>query len=641
MKFDNLGNPIEDTSDPSYTHYKLTKGWTKYLPDDIQKNLEQTFPVGLNEVNNNLGVTASNPHIETLYQKYMAGDLTGGDRLFAQDLFGADGKSPNQWMLANIGQTLSRNVSPGDTRDFAQWQTNPGAMNTYEGTMQNIKDMYGAQGVAGTDQTGTSAASRYGWSVNPTAAATLNANTPAAQHARDPGNDNTLAMLAALAGGLGFVGAGGLGANFAADGGAGLLGGSAGEGTLLGGAGADMFGGTAGMTAADLAAADAAGGLLPAYGTNAAYAAGLGGTTGTSLFDTMSLPNPFTSQPNALGSGLYDLTSGVPSGLTANAVGEVAPATLNQIIGQTTGALTSTGAAAGELLPGINAVYDFSLGQYVPAITNGAGELVAATTLGGSGGSDWWSRLWNQLTPGNLPRAVSTAANAVVDAAGVPDGNGLGDLAKLIGAGLGGLAGATDGTEQAGTTTTTEEPWGPQQPYLLDMFEKAKALSGGTDPLSAAANANYQTLLAGPTTNPYAGVDNPYLQKTIDNATGDFMRGFMPLQNQANMASGSFGNSGVAQTYGDAAQKGIGNIATNMRFQDYAQQQALAENAVNRTTSATNNANTFAYQPVQNYAGALRGTYGGSTSTPYYTNPTAGILGGALAGSQIAKSIWG
>jgi hypothetical protein len=83
-------------------------------------------------------------------------------------------------------------------------------------------------------------------------------------------------------------------------------------------------------------------------------------------------------------------------------------------------------------------------------------------------------------------------------------------------------------------------------------------------------------------TNPYIGAQNPYLQQTIDQAQGDLVRNFnltaQPAYNAAMLRSGSFGNAGVQQMNENAQrnlQGSLGNISTQMRGADYANQQQL------------------------------------------------------------------
>lgn len=84
------------------------------------------------------------------------------------------------------------------------------------------------------------------------------------------------------------------------------------------------------------------------------------------------------------------------------------------------------------------------------------------------------------------------------------------------------------------------------------------------------------------TPNPYLGVDNPYLTANVDRAQGDLVRNYnltaQPAFNSAMVRSGSFGNEGVNQMNQNAQlnlQNALGNVSTQMRGQDYQNQQQL------------------------------------------------------------------
>lgn len=245
---------------------------------------------------------------------------------------------------------------------------------------------------------------------------------------------------------------------------------------------------------------------------------------------------------------------------------------------------------------------------------------------------DWGS---NTLV-NNLKEYISSNPGSTIKSAiqALTGGSG----GSLLGALGGGLLGLLNGSQKAGDITTTQVPWGPQQPYLLDAFEKAKQASNG-GALQTQANTNYENILNGSLKNPYLGQDNPYLTKAIDYANEDVTRAMMPAMNQANHASGSFGNSGVADQFGTAMTNQFGRNATNMRMQDYTQQQQLAESDLNRRANFTMNTPDFLSAPSKNYAQTIQGNYGGSTSQPYFNNQALSGLGGALTGSQIFKNL--
>jgi hypothetical protein len=227
------------------------------------------------------------------------------------------------------------------------------------------------------------------------------------------------------------------------------------------------------------------------------------------------------------------------------------------------------------------------------------------------------------------------------------------DWGSLIGAGVGALGGLFGGSKEQ-TATSTQAPWGPQQPYLMDMFAKAQVAAqqgGNLTPDQVAAQTEMGKWASGENMNPMLGQNNPYLQGVIDNGSQDVMRNLMPMVNKANAASGSFGNSGVAETYGRMAGDSLGKLAMGTRFADYQGQQGLFENDANRRVAATsqflgqaNNEQQLPWSNIRNYGSALSGNFGGQSTSPYFTNTAANVLGGAGAGSWLGNAIgkaWG
>lgn len=395
-----------------------------------------------------------------------------------------------------------------------------------------------------------------------------------------------------LIGGLGAAGA------------AGLFGGG---GVLSGGAGAlPAVGAGAGAGGSPIVIADAlSGGLTPIGGPLTATGAGgaAAGSFGSGVFNGASnfLQSPISSISNLFSGG------GSPGGAMSTAQ-------LNQA--------AQAYAAAGYSPEQITGFLSQASGASAADVTAALNGTTSALNFAGGTGS------MNGI--GGLLSGLGNSST----------------LATLAGAALGGI----NGSKQTGTQTTTQDPWAGQQPYLLDMFNKAKlaADSNAQSPYQTSALSTMQQFANGPTTNPYAGVDNPYLTSTINNASADAMRNMMPAFDQAQKASGSFGNSGQAETFARTAGNTLGNIATNARMQDYQTQQQLGENAVNRTASILPTmytaGQTSASNPwtnIKNYSNAVTGNYGGTTSQPIYTNSTANMLGGGLLGSQLYKSLLG
>lgn len=94
-------------------------------------------------------------------------------------------------------------------------------------------------------------------------------------------------------------------------------------------------------------------------------------------------------------------------------------------------------------------------------------------------------------------------------------------------------------------------------------------------------------------TNAMLGMDNPYLKDQIDFASGDVTRNYSnviaPRQDTMMSRSGSYGNTGLmAQQSEDARNLAgeLGRVSSNMRMQDYGNQQQLQEADVNRRLGA-------------------------------------------------------
>lgn len=185
-------------------------------------------------------------------------------------------------------------------------------------------------------------------------------------------------------------------------------------------------------------------------------------------------------------------------------------------------------------------------------------------------------------------------------------------------------------------------------------------------------------------TNPYLGVDNPYLKQQVDNAQGDLVRNYnlvtQPAYNAAMIKSGSFGNSGVDEMNRNAQTNllnSMGRVSTDLRGQDYRDQQGMyrwdqefgrslyndaygqqqqdlqtqiglldrmqAYN-VNDTNNATNIQNTPMnyWERFSNQANAIGQGYGTQTQSMNGggSNPWVSGLGGAQLGNALAKQ-WG
>lgn len=222
-----------------------------------------------------------------------------------------------------------------------------------------------------------------------------------------------------------------------------------------------------------------------------------------------------------------------------------------------------------------------------------------------------WSNFWNSLT-GSLG---SLGSGLLGGSGGSGTTSGGIDYGQLLAALGGGLLGSYNGSQQAGETTTKTVPWDLQQPYLLDMFGKAReAANAGMTPntyqqqaladlnasrsnalRSQSSNVLGSTMGLNPANmygqnqmnpyadknttvgnNPYAGA-NPYLENAINRSLGDV---------QTRINSQFSGNNYGTTAHQETLQRGLGDQASNMRMQDYGIQQGLAESDINRRMAA-------------------------------------------------------
>ena len=180
--------------------------------------------------------------------------------------------------------------------------------------------------------------------------------------------------------------------------------------------------------------------------------------------------------------------------------------------------------------------------------------------------------------------------------------------------------------------------------------------------------------------NPYLGVENPYLNATIDKAQGDLVRNYnlttQPAYNSAMVRSGSFGNSGVQQMNENAQknlQGSLGDISTGMRGADYQSQQnmfrwdnefnrnlyndAYSQNMNNLTTGVgllgtlagynsndLTNANNIQNTPLNywsQFSNAANGMGQGYGTTTSNVGSSSSPLTSALGGAQLGQAAMG
>jgi len=199
-----------------------------------------------------------------------------------------------------------------------------------------------------------------------------------------------------------------------------------------------------------------------------------------------------------------------------------------------------------------------------------------------------------------------------------------------------------------------------------------RALNGS--PVQSAANSTLTNTINGG----FLG-GNPYLDSMVDKAQGDVVRNYnnvvRPGQDAAMIRSGSFGNSGLQQQTQDSdktLQDSLGNISTQLRGQNYAQERQNQQSALSMAPTFANQDYTDANQLLQagnqqqqfsqnaanqnynwwqeaqqyptsrlnvlgNAIGTVQGNSRTQTSTTPGTSTAASIVGGGLTAAQIGS----
>lgn len=249
------------------------------------------------------------------------------------------------------------------------------------------------------------------------------------------------------------------------------------------------------------------------------------------------------------------------------------------------------------------------------------------------------------------------------------------------------------GSTQKSTSTTT--PWAGVQPYITDYLNKGQAqfntpfqyntgdqiagfspeqqyaLSAQTQraiqgsPVNAAAQGNITNTLNGNYLSPDS---NPYLAQNVNKALGDVTARVNSQFNNNNFGS-SANQELLTRNLGDTASQMYGQNYTNERnnqlqaagmaptlantdYQDIAalgdvgaQRQNLSNQYLNQANNLFTSNYQYPQQQLDNYGNVIRTGMGGGSSTtntapnPNQSNPLAGALGGAAAGSSFGP--WG
>ena len=234
-----------------------------------------------------------------------------------------------------------------------------------------------------------------------------------------------------------------------------------------------------------------------------------------------------------------------------------------------------------------------------------------------------------------------------------------------------GLVGGMMSGKKSGSTTTTNEPWAGQQPYLTDLYSRAGAqsnqpfysptttglqnqylsgsqnlASGGTSPLFNQASGELSKTLAGGYSNPFAG--------SMMTDAANMARSSINSQFQGD----NFGNSSHQERLGRGITNAIMPYASQMHENERNRQMGAAQLApvfgsqefnqdlarvgqLGQATQASAGFDQAPWDALQRYQSLISGGGYGQTTQPYYTNQGANALGMGLGGLALYNQLGG
>lgn len=373
---------------------------------------------------------------------------------------------------------------------------------------------------------------------------------------------------------------------------------------------------------------------------------------------------------------------------TATEIGLAAGAGNSALLaGTSAGSLAGAGAAAGGAVGaaangGSTGNYFNMPGQTEMGLYSGAGDsaLLGGTSSGGLGGV-------------GAAGAVAGAGGSSGGASGAA-GNGLGGLMEGmtmkdwlgIGATVVGALGSDSPDSQTMTSTNAPPAW--LLPYLQHGAGQANALYNQGPlqyyPGQAVAPFSQESLAAMDMISNRAMAGSPVTAGANDLATktlqGDFLYGgpgfdqayqstmnrVTPMIDSKFAASGRYGSGLHKAALGQAASDSLAGLYNNERSRqtqalalsptlanaDYndaqylsqvgGNREQLAQDMINADMTRYNYNQNAPWQNLSNLMSVLQGrNFGGTTTqtTPLYRNRAAGLLGGAIAGSDLANDV--
>lgn len=204
----------------------------------------------------------------------------------------------------------------------------------------------------------------------------------------------------------------------------------------------------------------------------------------------------------------------------------------------------------------------------------------------------------------------------------------------LLGSGL--LGGSRESGSTTATTVANSSPWAPTHPYWTGLFQQSNNTPINLPGLSDPAADQLRSTIHGDYLNPST---NPFFQNSVNDALG------LAKSQFAGQYGGSAGSNLSNSGYQEMLARNLGQIATNAYANQYNRERALQIAAAGGAPGFDTMAGRAPFAPLKERAAILAAAGGGSSTSsqeqPYFTNPLAGALGGALAGGQIAGMLGG
>lgn len=210
-------------------------------------------------------------------------------------------------------------------------------------------------------------------------------------------------------------------------------------------------------------------------------------------------------------------------------------------------------------------------------------------------------------------------------------------LGNAIGAVTGGILGGSDASSgPAGTTTKTNVQDVPDwlKPYFTSNLTGGSALrdslTSGVNPLYGMSDAELAKTISGDYLDPES---NPYLSKT-----GDIIAGKIGRTVDSRFESAGRYGSGAHQ---DVLATDVGNALNALYGANYASERGRQLATATGVPGYLSGEVAAKFAPYLNFQRLIPGLTSTTSTEPYFTNKGAGILGGALAGSQLGGMFGG